>query len=78
MSMPELSPLIAANLVCHECGKRMEPRAVMANRGQKKVVAYLEYECVNEKTGCRYKVRSTDMTHAEMIPLRADGSEAKL
>lgn len=76
MSMPELSPLVAANLVCHECGNVMKPKAVMANRGQKKVVSHLEYECINPKTGCRYRVKSTDMTHAEMIPMREDGSEA--
>lgn len=76
MSMPELSPLIAGNLVCRECGSVLKPKSVMQKRGQKTIVSHLEYVCENPKTGCNYKVKSTNMLSAEMIPLREDGSEA--
>ena len=78
MSMPELSPLVAANLVCHECGEIIKPKAVMGNRGQKKVVSHLEYRHTNKKTDCNYVVESTTMTSMEMRPLREDGSLVKV
>jgi RNase P subunit RPR2 len=78
MSIPELSPLVAANLVCHECGTVMKPKVVMGRRGQKQVVSCLEYVCNNPKTGCRYKVQSTSMTSMEMLAMREDGSEVRI
>lgn len=74
MSMPELSPLVAANLVCHDCGQVIKPKAVMARRGQKEVVSHLEYRHTNKKTDCNYMVESTLMTSMEMKGLREDGS----
>lgn len=74
MSMPELSPLVAANLVCRECGEIIKPKVVMGNRGHKKIASHVEYVHVNAKTGCNYKLESTVMTTSEMRPLRADGS----
>ena len=78
MSMPELSPLVAANLVCHECGTVLKPKVVMGRKGQKQVVDHLEYVCNNPKTGCKYKVQSTTMTSMEMLALRDDGSEVRI
>ncbi len=78
MSMPELSPLVAANLVCHECGTILKPKVVMGRKGQKQVVDHLEYVCKNPKTGCNYKVQSTIMTSMEMLALRDDGSEVRI
>jgi hypothetical protein len=80
MSIPDLSPLVAANLVCHDCGTVLKPKVVFGRKGQKQVVDHLEYECRNPKTGCRYKVLSTEMTHssAQMVALREDGSEVRI
>lgn len=78
MAIPDLSPLTAPNLVCHECGKTLKPKVVMRNRGQKKVVSHLEYVCKNPETGCNYKVESTHMNTTEMLALRDDGSEVRI
>jgi hypothetical protein len=75
MSMPELSPLIAGNLACHECGTIMEPKVIMMKKGHKQVASHLEYECRNQETGCNYRVRTNHMTNSEMVGLREDGSE---
>jgi RNase P subunit RPR2 len=78
MSIPELSPLVAANLVCHECGTVLKPKVVMGRRGKKSVVDHLEYVCKNAKTGCNYKVNSFEMRSSEMVALREDGSEVRI
>ncbi len=78
MSIPDLSPLVAANLVCHDCGTIMKPKVVMGRKGQKSVVDHLEYVCKNPVTGCRYKVRSFTMTNMEMVAIREDGSEVRI
>jgi len=80
MSTPNLSPLVAANLVCHDCGTIMKPKVVMGRRGKKEVVDHLEYICKNPKTGCNYMVRSTVMTDSssQMVALREDGSEVRI
>jgi hypothetical protein len=79
MSIPELSPLLAANLVCHKCGTLMKPKVVMGRKGKEQVVSHLEYVCINPKTGCRYKVSSTTMAGSiEMVALREDGSEVRI
>lgn len=78
MSMPDLSPLVAANLVCHECGTIMKPKVVMGRKGQKQIVSHLEYVCKNKETGCNYKVQSTLMQSGEMVALRDDGSEVRI
>lgn len=79
MSIPDLSPLVAANLVCHECGTVLKPKVVMGRKGQKQVVSHLEYVCKNPKTGCNYKVSSTTMAPSiEMLALRDDGSEVRI
>ena len=78
MSIPDLSPLVAANFVCHECGTVLKPKVVMGRKGQKQVVDHLEYVCKNPKTGCNYKVNSTLMGQEEMIALRDDGSEVRI
>ena len=74
----QLSPLVAANLICRECGTVMKPKAVMARFEQRQIVHHLEYVCKNPKTGCNYKIDSTAMTSAEMIGLREDGSEVRI
>jgi hypothetical protein len=56
----------------------MKPRPIIGQRGKEQFVEYLEYVCVNQKTGCRYKVKSTSMTNMEMVEMRADGSEIKI
>lgn len=79
MSIPDLSPLLAANLVCHECGTVLKPKVIMGRRGQKQVVSHLEYTCINPKTGCRYKINSTTMAGSiEMLAIREDGSEVRI
>lgn len=80
MSVPDLSPLVAANLVCHDCGTFMKPKVVFGRRGQKQVVDHLEYVCKNPKTGCNYKVNSTVMTDSssQIVALREDGSEVRI
>ena len=78
MSTPDLSPLVAANLVCHDCGTVLKPKVVMGRRGKKEVVDHIEYVCKNPKTGCNYKVHSTVMQSGEMIALREDGSEVRI
>ena len=75
---PESSPLIAANLVCRECGKNMKMKVIHKKRGQKQVVSHLEYTCKNQETGCNYKVESTSMIQGEMTPLREDGSPVQV
>lgn len=75
MSMPDLSPLIAAPLVCHSCGQTMKMKVVKRRHGQSgEKVSHLEYTCKNEETGCNYKVESTNMVQAEMRAMREDGS----
>lgn len=78
MSMPELSPLVAPNLVCPDCGTSIAPRAVKAHRGQKEIVTHLEYKHVNKKTGCNYVIDSSQRTSFEMIGLREDGSRVQV
>jgi RNase P subunit RPR2 len=80
MSIPDLSPLVAANLVCHSCGTVLKPKVVMGRRGQKQVVDHLEYVCKNKETGCNYKVHSTVMTDSssQIVALRDDGSEVRI
>jgi hypothetical protein len=79
MSVPDLSPLLAANLICHDCGRVLKPKAVMGRRGQKQVVDHLEYVCQNKETGCNYKINSTTMAGSiEMVALREDGSEVRI
>ena len=78
MSIPELSPFIAANRICHDCGTVMKPKVVLGRKGQKQVVDHLEYVCKNKETGCNYKVQSSTMTSMEMVALREDGSEVRI
>jgi RNase P subunit RPR2 len=78
MSIPDLSPLIAANLVCHDCGTVLKPKVIMGRRGKKEVVSHLEYVCKNPKTGCNYKISSTSMCSDMMVALRDDGSEVRI
>ena len=78
MSMPDLSPLVAATLVCHECGTVLKPKVVFGRKGQKQVVDHLEYVCKNPKTGCNYKVQSKLMQSGDMLALRDDGSEVRI
>ena len=75
---PESSPLIAASLVCRECGKTMKMKVIFKKRGQKQVVSHLEYTCHNDVSGCNYKVESTAMIQGEMIPMRADGTPVQV
>lgn len=78
MSTPDLSPLVAAQLICHECGQAMKMKVVKGRKGQKETVDHLEYVCKNPKTGCKYKVSSTLMHSGEMVALRDDGEEVRL
>lgn len=74
MPMPELSPLVAAPVVCRDCAQFLKPKPVMGKRGQRTVVTHLEYHC----KACNYKMESTLMTNMEMYPVREDGSMVKL
>jgi hypothetical protein len=78
MSIPDLSPLLAPPLVCHDCGNVLKPKVVMGRRGKKSVVDHLEYTCKNKETGCNYKVNSTGMCSEMMLALREDGSEVRI
>jgi hypothetical protein len=73
--IPDHSPLIACDLICHGCGAIMKPEIIRNNRN---VVQYLEYKHRNEVSGCSYTIQSNVMINAEMKPMRADGSEAKI
>ena len=78
MSVPDLSPLYATTLVCHKCGREMKKKVVMRRSGQTgQVVDHIQYTCINEKTECRYMVKSTTMHTSEMIGLREDRSEVR-
>lgn len=74
-TIPDHSPLLAPNLICHGCGEVMEPEVITGFGG---VVQFLRYDHKNEEKGCSYRVESNAMVVAEMKPLRDDGSEVKL
>lgn len=76
-AIPDNSPLIAANLVCRQCGKTLEPLVVMQRRGKEEVADHLVYECKNEETGCSYRIETNVMINSEMIMIRKDGTEAR-
>ena len=78
MSVPDLSPLVAAPLVCHKCGQPLKMKVIMGKRGQQTVTDHLEYTCINPKTGCRYRINSYQMQSSEMVALRDDGSEVRI
>lgn len=78
MSMPELSPLVAANLVCPDCGQTIKPKPVIGKRGAKEIVTHLEYRHQNEARGCNYVMESTVRTPLEMFPVRVDGTLVKI
>jgi hypothetical protein len=74
-SIPDLSPLLAPNLVCRGCGQIIEPKVIKGFHG---AVETLRYDHRNTEVGCSYRVDSTAMTPSGMVPLREDGSEVKL
>lgn len=74
-SIPDHSPLIASDLICHGCGEVLKPTIVRNNKG---VVQKLVYKCVNPSYGCSYTFESNAYAQVEMRPLRSDGTEAKL
>lgn len=74
-SIPDHSPLLAPNLICHGCGVVMEPQVITGFGG---VVQHLRYDHKNEETGCSYRLETNGMVVAEMKPLREDGTEVKL
>jgi hypothetical protein len=73
MSTPDLSPLLAGELVCHKCGKKMTMKVVMGARA----VTCIEYMCKNPKSGCSYKVQSFAMASMEMVGVRPDETEVR-
>jgi len=77
-AIPDNSPIIAANIVCSQCGNVLLPKVVMVQRGKDQVADHVEYTCINEERGCRYKVETNVMLQAEMMKLREDGTEARL
>lgn len=74
MSTPDLSPLVAAPVVCRDCSTVLKPVPIKGRRGQREVVTHLEYHCKK----CSYKMQSTLMTSMEMFPVREDGTMVKL
>lgn len=74
LAVPSLSPLIAYDIVCSQCGQIVKPEVVMSSFGR---VECIKYTHINEEIGCRYVVRNNEMTRGEMIPIRPDGTEAK-
>lgn len=73
--LPDHSPLVASDLICHGCGEILKPTVVRNAKGN---VQHLEYKCVNPSYGCAYTFQSNTYAQVEMKPLRADGSEAKI
>lgn len=74
-TLPDLSPLLAPDLICHTCAEKIIGKVVTTPRGN---VLHVRYEHRNEKTGCSYWFTQNTMVQAELKALRPDESEAKL
>lgn len=74
-TIPDHSPLLAPDLVCHGCGEFIKPEIVQNRNG---VVEFLRYTHKNPKVGCSYQVETNAMIVGEMKPLREDGTPVKL
>ena len=74
MAMPDMSPLVAPNLVCRSCGDTLEPKPIKGPRGQ---ILHIEYQCLNEKHD-PYKLETTEMSCSGMKPLRKDGTAVQV
>lgn len=75
MKRQNLSPLIACDIVCSDCGDTVHPLPVKNRNGE---VETMEYTHHNNDSGCRWIFRSKVYASGMMTPLRADGSESKL
>jgi len=73
MSLPDHSPFIANDLVCHTCANKMKMKVVKGPRGH---VAHIEYTC-KDPSHDPYTLKSNAMMQAEMSMLRPDGTEAR-
>lgn len=65
--LPELSPLVASDLICDRCGEKMMRHVVKAQNGRP---LNIEYSCSNKATGCSYKVVSDTRIMAMQQPLK--------
>ena len=65
-TVPDHSPLIAANLICQTCGKPMKMEIIKSRRG----VEELKYACFNPESGCSYEVRVNNMVTAQCVAVR--------
>ena len=75
MANQNLSPLLASNIVCSNCGGLCIPEVVVNRLGQ---VLSVDYEHHNEVKQCHWKFRSKVYASGMMTPMRADGSESQL
>lgn len=51
-AVPTESPLEAGDIACGACGKIMSREVKMGPRS----VEQVEYTCINEETGCKYRL----------------------
>ena len=65
-TVPEHSPLLAPDCVCHTCGSILKPQPIISRRG----VEEIQYACYNRKTGCSYVTRSNNYLTAECVASR--------
>ena len=65
-TVPDHSPLIAANVACHTCGSILKPQIIKSRRG----VECIRYECHNKETGCSYRTEVNTMLTAECTAVR--------
>lgn len=72
---PSLSPYLAPNIICPNCGSVLTPEVVAMGKGK---VSDLQYVCVNEKADCGYIFRAS-LQHimGEDVPLK-QGKPARL
>lgn len=74
-ALPDHSPLLAPNVICHQCGDTIMPEPQRNFRGE---VEYILYKHTNQQKGCSYTAQSTAFLQAEMRVMRSDGTEVKL
>lgn len=74
-TIPDLSPLIASDIVCHGCGDIVKPKVI---QNKNKTVECLRYTHTNDEVGCRWQIETNVMMTATMVPMREDGTAVRL
>ena len=67
-TIPDNSPVLIVPLACSGCSRPMEMKIVKGRRG----LDHVEYWCVNEETGCSYRIETKSYVNAEMRGFRPE------